>query len=196
MEGTKPQNAKRTTSHRKNARKNQSKTVSSERSSEEHSEENEKWQVVQNPIIRLYGTVLKQWQNASSKYIRAHTLTHGQAKSTKNAGEHGAGKITGFRVVAKSGLGKWFAERWVDIGTKKEDGSHADCGRKSAKGDSKRKYPKCVPASKAKAMSSKEKASAVKRKRQASNTGKKPTNVATFKTKKKTAKPTTRKKSS
>ena len=196
MEGTKSQDAKRTNSHRKDSRKNQSKTVSPERPSEEHPEEDEKWQVVQNPIIRLYGNVFKQWRDASIKSILQRIQTHGQAKSTKNAGEHGAEKITGFRVVAKSGLGKWFAERWVDIGTKKKDGTYADCGRKTAKGDSKRKYPKCVPASKAKSMSSKEKASAVKRKRSASNTGKKPTNVATFKTKKKTTKPTTRKKSS
>ena len=196
MEGTKSQNAKRTNSHRKDSRENQSKTVPPERSSEEHSKEDEKWQVVQNPIIRLYGNVFKQWQNASIKSILQRIQTHGQAKSTENAGERGAEKTIGLRVVAKSGLGKWFAERWVDIGTKNKDGSYADCGRKSAKGDSKRKYPKCVPASKAKSMTSKEKASAVRRKRSASNTGKKPTNVATFKTKKKTAKSTTRKKSS
>ncbi len=195
MEGTKPQDAKRTTAHREDARENQPKTVQTERSFKEHSKESEKW-LVQNPITQLFGAVLKQWQNASSKYIRAHTLTHGQAKSTKNAGEHGAEKTIGLKVVAKSGLGKWFAERWVDIGTKRKDGTYADCGRKTAKGDSKRKYPKCVPVSKAKSMTAKEKQSAVKRKRQASNTGKKPTNVSTFKTKKKTAKPTTRKKSS
>ena len=196
MERTKPQNAKRTTSHRKDSRKNQSKTVPPERPTEEHSKEDEKWQVVPNLITQLYGNVFKQWRDASIKSTLQRIRTHGLAKSTENAGERGAEKTIGLRVVAKSGLGKWFAERWVDIGTKKKDGSYADCGRKSAKGDSKRKYPKCVPASKAKAMSSKEKASAVRRKRSASNTGKKPTNVATFKTKKKTAKSKTSKKSS
>jgi len=196
MEGTKSQNAKRTAPHGKDPRKNQSKTVSYERSSEECSEEVKKWQVVPSQTTRLFGAVLSLWQSVSLKFIQAHTLMPGLVKNTKNAGEHGAVKITGFRVVAKSGLGKWFAERWVDIGTKRKDGTYADCGRKSAKGDSKRKYPKCVPVSKAKSMTAKEKQSAVKRKRQASNTGKKPTNVSTFKTKKKTTKPTTRKKSS
>ena len=160
MERTKSQNAKRPTAHRKDSRKNKSKTVPPERPTEEHSEENEKWQVVQNPITQLFGAVSKQWQNANSRFIRQRMQMLGLQKSTENAGEHGAGKTIGLKVVAKSGLGKWFAERWVDIGTKKKDGSYADCGRKSAKGDSKRKYPKCVPASKAKAMSSKEKASA------------------------------------
>ena len=41
-------------------------------------------------------------------------------------------------------LKKWFAEKWVDLGRKKKDGSYAECGRKDA---SKGKYPKCVPIS-------------------------------------------------
>ena len=40
---------------------------------------------------------------------------------------------------ASGGLTKWFAQDWVDIGSRKKDGSYAKCGRKSAKG-SKRKY--------------------------------------------------------
>ena len=48
---------------------------------------------------------------------------------------------------ASGGLTKWFSEDWVDIGSKKKGGGYAKCGRKSAKG--KRKYPKCVPRSKA-----------------------------------------------
>lgn len=79
-------------------------------------------------------------------------------------------------------LKKWFSEKWVDLGRKKEDGSYAECGRKDA---SKGKYPKCVPASKAASMSSKEKKSAVRRKRFAESLikrkNKKPINVKTIK---------------
>jgi len=40
---------------------------------------------------------------------------------------------------AKGGLGKWFDEEWIDVKTGKA------CGRKSAKGKSKRSYPACRP---------------------------------------------------
>jgi hypothetical protein len=76
-------------------------------------------------------------------------------------------------------LKKWFNEKWVDIGSPKKGGKYQPCGRKSVSG-SKRKYPKCVPLSKAMSMTKSEKASAVKRKRQAPNTGPSPTNVKTF----------------
>ena len=39
----------------------------------------------------------------------------------------------------KGGLGKWFGEDWRDVKTGKA------CGRKSAKGKSKRPYPACRP---------------------------------------------------
>ena len=79
-----------------------------------------------------------------------------------------------------SGLKKWFAEKWVDIGSKKKGGGHKPCGRKSASG-SKRKYPKCVPAAKAARMTDSQKRSAVARKRsKAQGVGGKPTNVKTF----------------
>ena len=68
--------------------------------------------------------------------------------------------------MAKNGLDKWFAQKWVDIGSKKKD--------------AKRKYPKCVPLAKATRMTDSQRASAVKRKRAAGNTGPKPTNVRTF----------------
>ena len=78
------------------------------------------------------------------------------------------------------GLKKWFSENWVDIGAPKKDGKFQKCGRKKADG-SKRKYPKCVPASKAAKMSESQKRSAVKRKRaKAQGVGGKPTNVKTF----------------
>ena len=82
--------------------------------------------------------------------------------------------------MAKNGLDKWFKQKWVDIGSRKKDGSVAKCGRSKQKADSKRKYPKCVPLAKATRMTKGERASAVKRKRAAGNTGPKPTNVKTF----------------
>ncbi len=83
-------------------------------------------------------------------------------------------------MAYRGGLRKWFSENWVDIGSKKKSGGHKKCGRKSAKG-SKRKYPKCVPASKAASMTASQKRSAVRRKRaKKQGVGGKPTNVRTF----------------
>ena len=82
--------------------------------------------------------------------------------------------------MAKNGLDKWFAQKWVDIGSKRKDGSFAKCGRSKQKKDAKRKYPKCVPLAKATRMSDSQRASADRRKRAAGNTGPKPTNVKTF----------------
>ena len=85
--------------------------------------------------------------------------------------------------MAKKGLKEWLDEKWVDIGTKRKDGSFAPCGR--SKGEKRRGYPKCVPLAKARRMSEGQRRSAVARKRAASNTGPKPTNVATFTKRKK-----------
>lgn len=72
------------------------------------------------------------------------------------------------------GLSGWFREKWVDISRKKKSGGHPPCGAsagsKTRKGG-KRAYPKCVPASKAASMSSKQKKSAVSRKRKKGATG-------------------------
>ncbi len=85
------------------------------------------------------------------------------------------------------GLDKWFKQKWVDIGSKKKDGSFAKCGRTKQKADAKRKYPKCVPLAKARRMSESQRSSAVSRKRsKAQGVGGKPTNVKTF-VKKKTS---------
>ena len=89
--------------------------------------------------------------------------------------------------MASNGLDKWFKQKWVDIGSKRKDGSFAKCGRSKQKADAKRKYPKCVPLAKATRMSASQRASAVKRKRAAGNTGPKPTNVRTFAKRKKLA---------
>ena len=66
------------------------------------------------------------------------------------------------------GLTGWFREKWVDISRKKKGGGHPPCGASAgskARKGGKRAYPKCVPASKAASMSSKQKRSAVTRKR-------------------------------
>ena len=80
-------------------------------------------------------------------------------------------------------LRKWIDQKWGDIGAPKKKGKYQPCGR--SKG-SKRKYPKCVPLAKARKMSASQKKSAVTRKRAVKQgVGGKPTNVATFKRKKK-----------
>ena len=82
--------------------------------------------------------------------------------------------------MAKNGLDKWFKQKWVDIGSKRSDGSFAKCGRSKQLADAKRKYPKCVPLAKARRMSESQRRSAVARKRAAANVGPKPTNVKTI----------------
>ena len=82
--------------------------------------------------------------------------------------------------MKKGGLKDWFAQKWVDIGSKKKGGGFRECGRKSAS-SSKRKYPKCVPAAKAASMTDSQRRSAVVRKRaKAQGVGGKPTNVKTI----------------
>ena len=54
------------------------------------------------------------------------------------------------RRVVRGGLGKWVDEKWVDVKTGKP------CGRKSAKGGSKRAYPACRPKKVASKISKKE----------------------------------------
>ena len=81
-------------------------------------------------------------------------------------------------------LKEWFGKGpkgdWVDIGAPKKGGKYQACGRSSATG-SKRKYPKCVPRSKAKSMTKSEIRSAVSRKRsKPQGVGGKPTNVKTI----------------
>ena len=79
------------------------------------------------------------------------------------------------------GLAKWFKQDWRDISSKRKDASFAKCGRSKLKADRKRKYPKCVPAAKAAAMSKSQIKSAVSRKRAvAQGVGGKPTNVKTI----------------
>ena len=83
--------------------------------------------------------------------------------------------------MAKNGLDKWFAQKWVDIGSKKKDGSFSKCGRSKQKKDAKRKYPQCVPLAKARSMAERQRRSAVKRKRAVEEgDGGKPTNENTI----------------
>ena len=69
----------------------------------------------------------------------------------------------------KGGLTAWFGKGpkgdWVDISAPKKKGKFQACGRKSAKGGSKRGYPKCVPKAKANRMTKSQIKSALKRKR-------------------------------
>ena len=68
--------------------------------------------------------------------------------------------------MAKNGLDKWFAQKWVDIGSKKKDGSFSKCGRSKQKADAKRKYPKCVPLAKARSMTEGQRRSAVSKEKE------------------------------
>ena len=81
--------------------------------------------------------------------------------------------------MSKGGLKEWFKQNWVDIGSKRKDGTFAKCGRSIQLADAKRKYPKCVPLAKARRMTEGQRKSAVARKRAAANVGPKPTNVKT-----------------
>tara|TARA_B100000497_G_scaffold79120_1_gene88307 strand:+ start:7255 stop:7545 length:291 start_codon:yes stop_codon:yes gene_type:complete len=85
-------------------------------------------------------------------------------------------------VKPSGGLTKWFGEKWVDISRPKKGGGFEKCGRDKS---GKKKYPKCVPASKAASMTPAQRKSAIRRKRAAGNTGGKPTNVSTFAKRKK-----------
>ncbi len=84
------------------------------------------------------------------------------------------------KCINMAGLKTWFKQNWVDIVSKRKDGSFAKCGRSKQKKDAKRKYPKCVPLAKARSMSEGQRRSAVARKRAAANVGPKPTNVKTI----------------
>ena len=80
--------------------------------------------------------------------------------------------------MAKEGLKTWFKQNWVDIGSKRKDGSFAKCGRSKQKKDAKRKYPKCVPLAKARSMTEGQRRPAVARKRAAANVGPKPSKAS------------------
>ena len=85
--------------------------------------------------------------------------------------------------MAEKGLRSWVKENWVDIANKKSDGSYPKCGRSG--GEKRKKYPKCVPIAKARAMSKGQRAGAVKRKQAVANTGPTPSRAATFAKRKK-----------
>jgi len=124
---------------------------------------------------RKFDVYPSAYANMYASAVCSGKVTPGGKKKKKKA----TAKKTG------GGLRKWVADKWVDIGAPKKDGKFQPCGRKSAKG-SKRKYPKCVPLSKAKRMTAGERRSAVRRKRAVKQgVGGKPTNVKTFAKKKK-----------
>lgn len=75
-------------------------------------------------------------------------------------------KIKSYKKGGKTGLDKWFDEKWVDVSTK-VNGKHPPCGRKSAKGGSTRSYPACRPQAVASKMSASEKRQASSKKKSA-----------------------------
>ena len=81
-------------------------------------------------------------------------------------------------MAAKGGLGKWFSEKWVNIGAPKKKGKYQPCGRSSS--DKGGGYPKCLPVKKAAKLTEAQKKSAVKRKRAVANTGPSPKFVSTL----------------
>nr|BAR32338.1 hypothetical protein [uncultured Mediterranean phage uvMED] len=73
------------------------------------------------------------------------------------------------------GLRSWVRANWVDIANPKKGGGFPKCGRSG--GEKRRNYPKCVPLSKARAMSPSQRRAAVSRKQRAerrTRTGKRP----------------------
>ena len=84
-------------------------------------------------------------------------------------------------------LRRWFKEEWKDVRTGKA------CGRKSAKGESKRPYPYCRPSKRVNSktpktsgeMSKSEKRRKVREKVSKGNPGGKPTRVSPLKRRKK-----------
>ena len=80
--------------------------------------------------------------------------------------------------MAEKGLRSWVKENWVDIANKRPDGSYPKCG--TSGGEKRKKYPKCVPIAKARAMSKGQRAGAVKRKQAKANQGPTPDRAATF----------------
>ena len=74
--------------------------------------------------------------------------------------------------MAEKGLRAWVKENWVDIANRRKDGSYPKCGRSG--GEKRKKYPKCVPIAKARAMSKGQRAGAVRRKQAKANTGSTP----------------------
>ena len=84
--------------------------------------------------------------------------------------------------MAEKGLRSWVKENWVDIANKRKDGSYPKCGRSG--GEKRKKYPKCVPIAKARAMSKGQRAGAVRRKQAKANQGPTPDRARTFAKKK------------
>ena len=67
------------------------------------------------------------------------------------------------------GLRSWVQANWVDIANPKKGGGFPKCGR--SKGEKRRNYPKCVPASKARSMTPSQRKAAVSRKKKAESRG-------------------------
>jgi hypothetical protein len=106
-------------------------------------------------------------EDNSDKYINEIHISKEDLLYVKESIESGE--------VLTEDLARWFKEKWVDV-SKKIDGKHPPCGRKSADGEKGRKgYPKCRPQKKvsketpevASSYSKKEKKSMTAQKRRA-----------------------------
>lgn len=91
-------------------------------------------------------------------------------KTYKARGGRYGGGARGEGRSARTGLTKWFGEKWVDLSRPIREGGeivgYEPCGRKEGK-DDPADYPKCRPLKAAMRMSTEEVADAVRRKRRA-----------------------------
>ena len=62
-------------------------------------------------------------------------------------------------------LRNWTRQNWVDVANKKRGGGYPPCGRR--KGEKRKNYPKCLPISKVRKMTTAQLAAAVSRKKKA-----------------------------
>lgn len=84
-------------------------------------------------------------------------LMLGRLNNIKKLAVLGLALIIGLVSMAKEGLGKWFAQKWVDVKTGQP------CGRSKAS-TSSRPYPACRPQAAANKMTKQEKTAIASRK--------------------------------
>lgn len=135
------------------------------------------------PSAYASGQVVQEYKRAGGRFYNPGKLTEAEILDLE---------LTALENPM-TGLDKWFAEEWVDIGRsiylsgpkagQLKPGGWQPCGRKDS---DKGKYPKCRPIAEVKAMSPKERLYAVKKKRKAekkapNKQGRKPIMVKTYK---------------
>lgn len=135
------------------------------------------------PSAYASGQVVQEYKRAGGRFYNPSKLTHDAVMELELA----------LLENPSTGLDKWFAEKWVDIGRSiylsgpkagnLKPSGWQPCGRDDADSG---KYPKCRPLAEAKRMTPQERLYAVKRKREAekrapSKRGRKPIMVKTYK---------------